>query len=211
MAINPKKLLPPAKTGEIVKSVGTNISKVSANITPVKSSSIISPTPLKNPEETVVENINVIRIKVIKIEDILKGTIAAEKKALDDKKREESTKRREKEEEKLEKPTKKEKETLKVPSIPKMGFFDRIKNFISNVILGYFAVRLLDHLPKIIPVLKFLGKATDFVIDNGGKLLNGLVTFIDWGYKAYDATKGFLKNLGGDNFTKVFDLSLIHI
>jgi hypothetical protein len=45
----------------------------------------------------------------------------------------------------------------------------------------------------------------DFIIDIGGKLLNGLVTFIDIGYKAYDATRGFLKSFGGENFAKGFD------
>lgn len=205
MAINPKKLLPPSKTGEIVKSLGSNLTTVSKNI---RTSAIQFPDVEKSSEtfsEETQKNVSLIRVKVIKIEDILKGTIAAEKKALDDKKREESTKRREKEEEKLEKQSKKETGGIKVPSIPRMGFFDRIKNFITNVILGYFAVRLIDHLPKIIPVLKFLGQATDFVLNYGGKLLDGLVTFIDWGYKAQDKTKGFLKDLGGENFVKVFD------
>ena len=82
---------------------------------------------------------------------------------------------------------------------------DRIKNFIGNAIIGYFAVRLLDHLPKLKGIVTTIFKVTDFVIDLGGKFLNGLVTFIDWGYKAYDATRGFLKNLGGENFAKVFD------
>jgi hypothetical protein len=86
-----------------------------------------------------------------------------------------------------------------------MGFLDWVKNFIGNVILGYFAVRLVDHLPKIIPIVKFLGKATDFVLGVGGKLLDGLVTFIDWGYKAYDATRGFVKNLFGNSEVKQFD------
>ena len=35
--------------------------------------------------------------------------------------------------------------------------------------------------------------------------MNGLVTFIDWGYKAYDATAGFIKNIGGEDAAKVFD------
>jgi hypothetical protein len=86
-----------------------------------------------------------------------------------------------------------------------MGILDFIKNFIGNVLLGYFAVRLIKHLPKIMPIVKFLGNAADFIINTGGELLNGLVTFIDIGYKAYDATRGFIKNLGGENFAKGFD------
>jgi hypothetical protein len=86
-----------------------------------------------------------------------------------------------------------------------MGFLDWIKNFIGNIILGYFAVRLVDQLPKLKGVISFIGAASDFVLDIGGKLLDGLVTFIDWGYKAYDATRGFMKNLFGEGGVKQFD------
>jgi hypothetical protein len=92
-----------------------------------------------------------------------------------------------------------------MPSAPRMGILDFVKNFIGNVLLGYFAVRLIKHLPKIMPIVKFLGNAADFIINTGGELLNGLVTFADIGYKAYDKTRGFIKNLGGENFAKGFD------
>ena len=152
-----------------------------------------------------VKDIANIKVNVIKIEGILKGTLAAEKKALDTKKRQESGQRREKQEEKLETKPNAEKGNVKMPTAPKMGILDWVKNFIGNVLLGYFAVRLIDHLPKIMPIVKFLGNAADFIIDIGGKLLNGLATFIDWGYKAYDATRGFIKGLGGENFAQGFD------
>ena len=160
---------------------------------------------LPNISQKTIKNIGIIKVKVIQIEKILKGTIALEKKSLDEKKRKESGTRREKQEEKLETKPNVEKGNIKMPSAPKLGILDWVKNFIGNIILGYFAVRLIDHLPKIIPIVKFLGAAADFIIDIGGKLLNGLVTFIDWGYKAYDATRGFIKNLGGENFAKGFD------
>ena len=152
-----------------------------------------------------VKDISSIKVNVIKIESILKGTLAAEKKSLDVKKRQESGKRREKQEEKLETKPQAEKGPIKMPKVPRMGFLDWIKNFIGNVILGYFAVRLVDFLPKIKPIIKFLGSAADFIIDTGGKLLDGLVTFVDWGYKAIDFTRGMIKTIGGENFAKVFD------
>jgi hypothetical protein len=152
-----------------------------------------------------VKDIGNIKVNVIKIESILKGTLAAEKKSLDTKKRQESGKRREKQEEKLETKPQAEKGPIKMPKVPRMGFLDWVKNFIGNVILGYFAVRLIDYLPKIKPIIKFLGSAADFLIDTGGKLLDGLVTFIDWGYKAIDFTRGMMKSIGGENFAKVFD------
>ena len=190
MAINTQKFLPSSKGGAIAK--------VSKKVISSKSSSI-------EIGEKSFANINIIRIKVIEIDSILKGTLAIEKKQLDSKKRETSSKRRERIEEKLETKPKAEKGKIKIPKTPRMGFLDWVKNFIGNIILGYFAVRLVDHLPKIIPFVKFLGKATDFVLDLGGKLLDGLVTFIDWGYKAYDATRGFAKNLFGEDGARQFD------
>lgn len=152
-----------------------------------------------------VKNIASVKVNVIKIEKILKGTLASEKKSLDLDKREQSKKRRDKSEEKLETKPQAGKGKIKTPKLPRMGFLGWIKNFIGNIILGYFAIRLIKYLPKIKPLLKFLGRAADFVIDIGGKVLNGLVTFIDWGYKAIDFTKNALKTFGGENAAKTFD------
>jgi hypothetical protein len=153
-----------------------------------------------------IKGIEGIKINVIKIEDIFKGSLALDKKQLNDKKKATSKKRKEDIETKLEtKPNAKSGGKVKLPAAPRMGILDFIKNFIGNVLLGYFAVRLIKHLPKIMPILKFLGGAADFIINTGGFLLNGLATFLDIGYKAYDATRGFLKSFGGENFVKVFD------
>tara|TARA_R110000868_G_scaffold121565_1_gene322424 strand:+ start:5117 stop:8035 length:2919 start_codon:yes stop_codon:yes gene_type:complete len=152
-----------------------------------------------------IKNVDIIKTNVVKIESILKGTLALDKKQLDDKKRDASKKRKEKIETKLETKPNAESGKISMPAAPRMGILDFIKNFIGNVLLGYFAIRLIKHLPKIMPIVKFLGNAADFIIDVGGKLLNGLVTFIDWGYKAYDATRGFIKSIGGENFAKGFD------
>jgi muramidase (phage lysozyme) len=152
-----------------------------------------------------IKNVDIIKTNVVKIESFFKGTLALDKKQLDDKKRDASKKRKEKIETKLETKPNAESGKISMPAAPRMGILDFIKNFIGNVLLGYFAVRLIKHLPKIVPIVKFLGNAADFIIDVGGKLLNGLVSFIDWGYKAYDATRGFIKNLGGENFAKGFD------
>jgi len=152
-----------------------------------------------------IKGIESIKISVIKIENILKGSLALDKKQLDDKKKAISGKRRENIETKLETKPNAESGKVKMPSAPRMGILDFIKNFIGNVLLGYFAVRLIKHIPKIMPIVKFLGNAADFIIDVGGKLLNGLVTFVQKGQEAHDKTRGFIKNLGGENFAKGFD------
>ncbi len=86
-----------------------------------------------------------------------------------------------------------------------MGFLDWIKNYIGNILLGYFAVRMVDHLPTLMEAFKGIVAVGEFIINIGGDLLNGLVSFIDWGYQAYDATRGFIKNIGGDSFLGAFD------
>jgi hypothetical protein len=188
MAINPQKFLPPSKGGALTK-----INK-----------SIVQTSSIGFSNKTI-DNFGIIRVKLIQVEDILKGSLALEKKKLTEEKKEESSKRREKIEEKLETKPKAEKGKIKMPSLPRMGFLDWVKNFIGNIILGYFAVRLVDHLPKIIPIVKFLGKATDLILGLGGKLLDGLATFVDWGYKAVDFSRGLVGKTFGEEALKNFD------
>jgi hypothetical protein len=185
MAINTQKFLPSAKGGALAKISGK--------------STFVSVS------KKTVDDIGVIKVNVIEIDKIMKGSVVAKKAELDRKKKEASESRKESIEKDLETKPNAEKKDAKMPKVPGVGILGWIKNFIGNILLGYFAVRLVDHLPKILPVLKFLGKAADFVIDIGGKLLDGLATFVDWGYKAYDATRGFVKNIFGDNGVKQFD------
>jgi hypothetical protein len=131
-----------------------------------------------------IKGIEGIKINVIKIENILKGSLALDKKQLDDKKKATSKKRKDDIETKLETKPNVESGKVKMPSAPRMGILDFIKNFIGNVLLGYFAVRLIKHLPKIMPIVKFLGNAADFIINTGGELLNGLITFAQKGTRS---------------------------
>jgi F0F1-type ATP synthase assembly protein I len=203
MAINTQKFLPPPKIGAILKFSTANITKINKTN---KTNNNSAEDPENNNFGIILSQIKIIQVKVTEINKIFKGTVAAQKKELDDKKREESKKRLSSKEKKLKtKSDNEKKDKLKTPEIPKMDFLDRIKDFIGKIILGFFITKLIDHLPKIVPIIKFIGGATDFIVNIGGNLLNGLITFIDWGYRAYDATRGFLKNIGGDNFTKVFD------
>ena len=152
------------------------------------------------------KNVNTIRVKTIQVDKILKGTLAADKKRLTDKKKEASKKRKDDVEAQLEKKPTKDGAGFKMPKVlPKMGFLGWIKNFIGNILLGFFAVRLVEHLPKLKWVLKGVMAVGEFIINFGGRMLNGLTTFIDLGYKAYDWTRGAIKNLGGDGLLKQFD------
>jgi Cell Wall Hydrolase len=188
------KALPPAKISAIKL-----FNKSSLAIKPKKID--VSSLKKDGPQSDVL----VIKKQVIKIKDLIATNTLLKAKEEERKRKESEKKRFAGKEEKLEKPKDEGIDKVKLPAAPRLSFLDRIKKFLFNVLLGFVVYRLIPHLPKLMGVAKLAGQALDFVTDWGGKLLNGLVTFVDWGYKAYDGTKAFLKGLGGENFTKVFD------
>ncbi len=143
--------------------------------------------------------------KIIQVDKLLKDSLLLSKKEGEKKRVSEEQKEFEKREKELEKNKPKPIPGIKLPSLPKMGFLDWIKNFVTQTILGFFAVRLIEHLPKLLSLLPAIIKVSDFVVGIGGKLLDGLISFVDFGYKTYDATRGFVKNLGGNELAKNFD------
>ena len=189
MAINVGKLLPPSKSSnalskDIIKKMASPADNFSAGNSTLASA--------KNRPSQIL----IIRTQVIRIENLVKRKYVEDiKKQKEENKLKEQYDRRKREEKLEEKPKEKEKlpNTVK---LPKIGFLDGIKNFIVNLILGFVAFRLIQHLPKIASFLKVLAPAVDFFIDFSGKLLDGLVTFIDWGYKAYDFTRKQLTKIG---------------
>ena len=64
------------------------------------------------------------------------------------------------------------------PLLPKMSFLDKIKDFLGKVIIGWFTFRLLKFLPRVIGIVKVIGRIADFVIWFGGKILDGLITMV---------------------------------
>ena len=195
MAINTQKFLPQGKGG------GSLAVRPKTNLAPIKKQSS-SLTKIDGKQE---DPMLVIKTKVIKIEDILKGTLAAEKKAADDKRKVQEQEDRSKQEQDLETPKVKGK-GIKIP-VPKKikSWWENIKSFFTNVLLGWLTVRLIDWLPKLMPILKFLAATADFIINWGGKILNGLVTFVDWGYKAVDATQTWIGDKFGEDAAKKFE------
>jgi muramidase (phage lysozyme) len=143
--------------------------------------------------------------KVIKIDQLLKDSFLIKKKETEIKRKGRERETFEKREGELEKKKPKAVKGFTLPSLPKVGIIDWIKNFILNTFLGIVGVKLVDFLPTLLKILPVIEKVSNFFIDVGGKLLDGLVTFIDWGYKAYDATRGFVKNIFGEGGVKQFD------
>ena len=42
-------------------------------------------------------------------------------------------------------------------------------------------------------------------------LVNGFATIVDFGYRAFDATKGFLRNVGGEDAVSAFETLMSRI
>ena len=143
--------------------------------------------------------------KVISVDKLLKDSLFLQRKDSETKRRKGEDKKFADKENELEKKQPKEaKGKLKI-SLPKLGLFDTIKNFIINTFLGFLAVRLIDFLPQLLKIVPVIIKVGDFLIDIAGKMLDGLITIIDWGYKAIDATRGFIGKSFGNDALKNFD------
>lgn len=74
------------------------------------------------------------------------------------------------------------------------SYWETIKNYFLTIFLGFIALRLVSIVPQLKKLITFLAGAADFVINWGGKILNGLVSFIGWTDKLYG---GFRDVFGG--------------
>ena len=116
--------------------------------------------------------------------------------------------RKEKREKELEKEENKAKRKVKSKSgLPRIGLFDSIRNFIFYTFLAFLEKRFnfSQMLVKALPVILNVGK---FIIDIGGKILDGLATFVDFGYGLVDKTKEFIKFVGGDFALNAFEKAI---
>ena len=146
-----------------------------------------------------------ISTKLVKVDKFLKGNLDAEKAAQKKEQKQKEDELRAEQEQDKEKPDKKQEKETPKQLIPKMSFLDGIKKFLGDVLVGWLTFRLIKFLPKIVKLLKPIAAFADFVIDVGGKLLDGLVSFIDWGYKAVEGTKGWIGEKFGEGAAEKFD------
>ena len=191
MAISSKKLLG-SKGGPLAV-------RPKINLVPFKSkgSSII-----KVGEE---DPMLVIKTKVIKIEDILKGTLAAEKKAADDKRKAEEQQEREEAENEVEgDPKTGVKFKLPLPGKIK-SWWGNIKKFFFTVLFGWLFLKFMKWLPKLKGILSLAVKFFEFFVWLGGNVLNAIVTAVHWGYKAFEWTRDVIGNVFGEGGLKAFD------
>jgi murein DD-endopeptidase MepM/ murein hydrolase activator NlpD len=200
--IDSKKLLPPSKkTGAIEKT------KV---LVPLKNISVkkISAGDLRpvDKETKSSENLSIVKKKIIELGALLKNSYVIDKKNAETKRKEEERKKSERREKKLEEKVKKNQVSSNlIPSIPGQSIFDRINRFIGFTLLGYLFNKYGELLPKLMEFGKVLKPVAEFVESFAKNLLKGVVDFVEFGYKAYDQSRDFVKQIGGEGAEKTFD------
>ena len=143
--------------------------------------------------------------KLKSIRDLFAERFAYARKRFRQERLEKDRARKEQREKDLEKEEKKEKSKSKIKSaLPRVGLFDSIRNFLLYTFLAWLE-KNFNFTQQIVKLLPLIGGVMDFVVDWGGKILNGLATFIEVGYGLVDKTRDFVKTIGGDGLLKAFD------
>ena len=190
MAITSQKLLPSSKSNSssIVKAKTTKVS--ASSLTPVG------------------KKFDVMKDKIFEVDKILKGTLAADKKKItDDKKEEEKQKRNKREDKSEEKKKSPEEKKEKGLKLPKIGFLDRIKNFLTTILLGYVVKRLVGNdsvVGGIGKILEGAAAAVEFTTNLLIGVLDGLGSFALFVQNKHKQIEEYSKDKFGEDGVKKF-------
>ena len=203
---------------EAVKGEGAEEKKPGALAIRPKTSMIpagaIVPAPIQEPtssepagEKTEQDTILIIKEKVIQIQNILKGTLAAEKARSKSERRGLEKQKRKKQETALEKSVpNKDKKAGKRFNVPGKGLLSGVFDFFKNLFLGWVLIKLVNtKLPGGQSLLAFIGGSIDFITDLVLGVLDAAGTFLLWGKKAYEGTKGFIEDNFGEGAGEAFE------
>lgn len=201
--IDSKKLLPPSKESSAIEKPKF--------LVPVKSISVkkITGSDLKPIDKTGTDepgSLVVVKKKVVSLSKIINNNLLLDQREASTKRKEEEKSKREKKEKDLEKKVKKNnvKPDL-IGSIPGQSIFDKINRFIGFTLLGYLFNQYGELLPKLMEFGKVLEPVGKFVEGFAKNILKGVIDFVEFGYKAYDQTRDFVKQVGGEGAQKTFD------
>ena len=154
-----------------------------------------------------VENISIVATKLIDVDTILKGSLLLDKMRDKKKKAAAQKKRRD------EKEAGREKKGGLAKGIGQkaMAATAGMRNWFQELLKGVVIIGLVKLIPIIEPWLPRIGEWVDGFITVAGWVFKGLVTLIDWGYKAYDGLRGFVKNVFGEEGVKKFDTLMANL
>jgi len=187
MAIASQKLLPQSRSGAMSPIKKTAITR----ITPIVKKKAVSE---KENKDTLV----VIKERCIEINTLLKGSLALDKIRAGKQRKKVEQQRRAGQEDNLESKKKGKEEKGPGLKMPKIGFLDRMKNFIKNVLLGFILVRLVEFAPILQKIIPVIAGVVEFISNVFLGIIDGLGTFLNWGFTAWESSEKKLKEWGGD-------------
>ena len=152
-----------------------------------------------------------IKTTVIEVEKLLAGSVALQKKVLQTQKDAQEDAEFKQEEADLEKKVpKKAKSKFKIP-IPGKGMLASLIGFVSNVALGFLAVKLFEWMPKLMWLVKTLQVVVDVIGNIAVWVLDIFSTIVDWGYKLVSGLEGMVKNVFGEEGAKKFETFMTNL
>jgi murein DD-endopeptidase MepM/ murein hydrolase activator NlpD len=201
--IDSKKLLPPSKESSAIEKPKF--------LVPIKSISLkkITGSDLKPVDKTGTDepgSLVVVKKRIVSLSKLINNNLLLDQREASTKRKEEEKSKREKKEKDLEQKVKKN--NIKpdfIGSIPGQSIFDKINRFIGFTLLGYLFNQYGELLPKLMEFGKVLEPVGKFVEGFAKNILKGVVDFVEFGYKAYDQTRDFVKQIGGEGAEKTFD------
>jgi len=151
------------------------------------------------------DNLSALHNELKKIEFILKSSSLLGKKLEDIERRKKEIENRRQKEKTAEK---KVGTTSKIDLTPPSGtggILQSINQFILMNLLAWATPKLIQFAPQIAWVTKNVIYLSEFISKFTTEFFKNVVRSINFGYKVYDTTRKIVKNIGGENFEKVFD------
>ena len=197
--INSKKLLPSGQDKKQVFLVPVN------SIIPSKPKLLSGIKPETKDNDS--KKSSIISEKISDVTKLIRYGLLLKERDKRRKRREQERKKRDERERELEtkklgKKGEQEKQAVKIPG---SSIFDRLMRFAGFTLLGF----LFNNYGKLLPALNVIGSvlkpAAVGIMNFAEGLLSNTVDWIEKGYKAYDAVSEFTKEIGGENFQKLFN------
>jgi len=201
--IDSKKLLLPSKESSAIEKPKFLVPIKSISVKNI-SGSDLKPVDKKETDEP--GSLVVVKKKIVSLSKLINNNLLFDQKEASTKKKDEERSKREQKEKKLEEKVKKNNIKLDfIGSIPGQSIFDKINRFIGFTLLGYLFNKYGEILPKLMEFGKVLEPVGKFVESFAKNLLDGVVQFVELGYKVYDGSRDFVKKIGGEGAAETFD------
>lgn len=151
------------------------------------------------------DNLSALHNELKKIEFILKSSSLLGKKLEDIERRKKEIENRRQKEKTAEKKVGTTSKIDLTPPAQTGGILQSINQFILMNLLAWATPKLIQFAPQISWVTKNVIYLSQFISKFTTEFFKNVVRSINFGYKVYDTTRKIVKNIGGENFEKVFD------